>query len=363
MNDGAAKKRHVNIPIFVPHAGCPHACVFCDQKTITGAGTPAGRDVRNEIETALSTVDSHTTDCEIAFFGGSFTGIDKSEMLRLLETAYSYVQAGRVTSLRLSTRPDMVGDEVLTLLKQYDVRHIELGIQSTDDKVLALCGRGHTAACSKDACERVVRAGFSLTGQMMVGLPGSTPESEARTAKDICDFGADSARIYPTVVFYGTELCRMCERGEYTPLTNEEAAQRAAAVYAVFVKRGVSVLRVGLQAGEGLSEAHVYGGASHSAMGELAIARYYFDLLREACAARLLRGDIASGDRVSLTVFCAPGEASKVAGQKKANKESIAAWLAKRNVCAARVGVLENESVKKHALDVRLEKADAKNRT
>ena len=208
--------KHVNIPIFIPHLGCPNDCVFCNQRSISGRAYFDEGSVEGEIESALSTVSSDS-EVEIAFFGGSFTGIDRSLMLRLLDTATRFVNQGRVSSIRLSTRPDYISSEVLDLLSNYPVRDIELGIQSMDDKVLAAAKRGHLAKDSERACALIKQYGFSLVGQMMTGLPKSTPESEIMTARRICDMGADGARIYPTMVFYKTELESMMIGGEYTP--------------------------------------------------------------------------------------------------------------------------------------------------
>ena len=207
--------RHINIPVFIPHLGCPNMCVFCNQRTISGTQEFHRESVKTIIDNALSTIPDGT-DTEIAFFGGSFTGIDRDLMIYLLDTAEEYVRAGRVGGIRLSTRPDYISDEILDILGRYAVHDIELGIQSMDDRVLAACRRGHTAAQSEYACRAVKSRGFRLVGQMMTGLPGADAQSELQTARAICRLGADGARIYPTVVFRGTELCDMAQsEGHY----------------------------------------------------------------------------------------------------------------------------------------------------
>lgn len=346
------KKRHINIPIFIPHEGCPNSCVFCNQHTITQAENGgADRDVRPEIEACLLTADKNS-ECEIAFFGGSFTGIDRTQMIRLLETAYDYVKDGRVCSIRLSTRPDFISEEILDILGSYGVRHIELGIQSMSDDVLAASKRGHTAEKARDACRLIVSRGFSLTGQMMIGLPSSSVESEIMTAKEICELGADSARIYPTVVFYDTELCNMAKRKQYTPLTNDEAAKRCAAVYRVFAENGVTVLRVGLQSGEGLSEENVYAGASHSAIGEMAVSIFYFEEMRKICRKMTETGELCRGDRAVLTVFCAEGETSKVSGQKRVNKTRLTELFCELGVEICEIKVKELCDIAKNSVRI-----------
>ncbi len=268
--------RHRNIPIFIPHMGCPHQCVFCNQHSISGRERFSEKDVRFEIERALETVSSEDV-VEIAFFGGSFTGIDRGLMLRLLQTAQQFVDAGRVRSIRLSTRPDYISDEILEILSRFSVKTIELGLQSIDDTVLNASHRGHTAAEAERACRAVVKAGFSLVGQMMIGLPEATRESEIETARRIVALGASAVRIYPTVVFYGTPLCEMAKSGAYVPLTQKDAVERSADVLEIFEQHGVPCIRLGLCATEDLISAErVFGGPNHPALGELIMSECYY---------------------------------------------------------------------------------------
>ena len=169
-------KKHANIPIFIPHLGCPNQCVFCNQRSISGVHSFDSASVIPTIELALATL-GRDTEAEIAFFGGSFTGIDRSLMTELLDIAYSYVTSGRVKSIRCSTRPDYIDEDVLEILKRHAVRVIELGLQSTSDDVLCLTKRGHTRSDCERACRMIKEQGFQLVGQMMIGLPGATPES------------------------------------------------------------------------------------------------------------------------------------------------------------------------------------------
>lgn len=310
--------RHVNIPIFIPHMGCPNMCVFCNQRSISGKMSFDITKVKNEIEESLSTVSGEDF-VEIAFFGGSFTGIDRGLMTDLLSLAQNYVDKGSVTSIRLSTRPDYISDEILDILSLYSVGTIELGLQSMDDGVLRACKRGHTSEQAVRACRMIKERGFSLIGQMMIGLPCSTVETEVATAEIICQMGADGARIYPTVVFYETELCSMMQNGEYSPLTNEDAVLRTAKALKVFADNGVPCIRVGLQSGENLSDdTHVAGGANHSAIGEMAMSALYFDKICEQLDAK-----ITDNAPEILTVFCPRGEISKIVGQKRKNIEKI----------------------------------------
>ncbi len=309
------KRKHVNIPVFIPHLGCPNDCVFCNQRSISGKLKFDPDSVKREIEEALSTVPSDA-ETEIAFFGGSFTGIDRQLMIYLLDLAQGYVNEGKVNSLRLSTRPDYIDDEIIDILKEYSVKTVELGIQSMSDSVLAQCKRGHRAVSSVSACKKIKDADFSLIGQMMIGLPGSELESELNTAAKIVEMGADGARVYPTVVFYETELCQMALEGSYTPLTNEDAVSRTKEVLKVFDNANVPCIRVGLCASENLSsEDTVYGGANHSAIGELAIGEIFYERIDEALKKLQSEGDLKKIPHVAVPVGCT----SKAVGQKRKN--------------------------------------------
>ncbi|MBE6633060.1 MAG: radical SAM protein [Ruminococcaceae bacterium] len=307
---------HRNIPLFIPHMGCPHQCVFCDQRAISGQERFCEDLIPQQLERAVSTVSSDD-DCEIAFFGGSFTGIDRGLMIRLLELAESYVQRGVVQAIRLSTRPDMIDREILAILGRYSVKTVELGLQSMNDRVLIASERGHTAECGARACEMVREAGFSLVGQMMIGLPASTVTEELETAERICSLGANACRVYPTVVFHGTSLARMTERGIYRPLTLNEAVERSARVVEVLEKNGVGCLRVGLCASEELtSEARVMAGPNHPALGELVWNEIFYQrLLRLVTENRLL------GNLLELRVT--KKDLSKAVGQHRCNLERL----------------------------------------
>ena len=306
-------KSHINIPIFIPHMGCPNQCVFCNQRIISGVDEFSAESIVNIIEEALLSKAENTT-AEIAFFGGSFTGIDRSLMLKLLDIAHSYVKNGSVSAIRCSTRPDYINDEIIEILKQYGVTSVELGIQSTAESVLVECKRGHSRADTVTACKKLVEAGFTLGGQMMIGLPGSTVEDEIQTAEFIARSGATEARIYPTVVFRKTELHLMTEKGEYTPLSLEDAVDRSARVFDIFAKHNIKVLRIGLCDSENLhSDDTYYAGPNHPALGELVINRLYYRKIR-----RLLKE--VGNKKISSAIITAPkGHVSKVVGQNKIN--------------------------------------------
>ncbi len=305
--------KHVNIPLFVPHAGCPRQCSFCNQRTITGTKQEMTPErALAEIQTVIASLDGNSK-VEIAFFGGSFTAIRRDYMVALLNAVQPYIDDGTVDSIRISTRPDAVDSEILDVLAAYRVKTIELGIQSMSDRVLSACHRGHSAADSIAACELIVSRGFTLGGQMMVGPPKSTPEDEMATAKAIASLGAKEARIYPTVVFRDTELSKQTRSGEYRPLTLEESVDRSCNAMEIFEAAGVKLLRIGLCESEGLHDGSIVGGAFHPAMGELCRSEFYRRRLGKA----FRRNPSYFGK--SLVIAVAPGRLSTAIGQHKSN--------------------------------------------
>lgn len=305
--------RHKNIPVFIPHLGCPNDCVFCNQRKITEHLEFKEEDVKKTIDEATATLNEGE-HAEIAFFGGSFTGIDRDLMIRLLMLGKSYIDRGVVSSLRCSTRPDYINDEILDILKEYGVKTVELGIQSTDDKVLQTCKRGHTAEQSFKAMELIKSYGFDFIGQMMTGLPGATEDSEIKTAEDICKY-ADGARIYPIVVFKDTELAFMAENGAYKPYSVDELIKRTAAVKEVFIKHNIPTIRVGLQANEGLTGGdEIACGGYDEAIGEKCDNLIYYNILSKL---------LENTDRKNVVIAVPEGHISRAVGHNKENKKRL----------------------------------------
>lgn len=260
-----------NISLFIPHLGCPHKCSFCNQNTITGKQTqPSADDVRAAVETALR---KKNYDYEIAFFGGSFTAIDREYMLSLLKAAYDYVKDGRVNGIRISTRPDCIDEEVLDILKKYGVTSIELGAQSMDDEVLRANFRGHTAEDVENASRLIKSYGFELGLQMMTGLYLDTDEKAIETAKKLIALSPDTIRIYPTVVLKNTYLAKLYEDELYKPQTVDDAANLCTKIVPMFEKAGIRVIRLGLHSSPELKK-NMIAGAFHDSFGEIVKSRY-----------------------------------------------------------------------------------------
>ena len=216
------KKQYI-IPIFVPHLGCPNDCVFCNQKSISGQTKQITKeDVKNIIEEHLKYINENVKT-EVAFFGGSFTGIEEEKQIELLEAAYEYIKNKKIDSIRISTRPDYINREILKRLKKYKVKTIELGVQSANDYVLEKAGRGHTFEDVKKASKLIRFYGFNLGHQMMVGLPESTKLDDINTAKQLIKLKPKMVRIYPVLVIKNTKLEKDYNSGKYNPLTVVQA--------------------------------------------------------------------------------------------------------------------------------------------
>jgi len=274
-------------------------------------------------------VDYNDSEVEIAFFGGSFTGIDRSDMLYLLELAKEYINDGKAQSVRLSTRPDYIDEEILGILASHGVTDIELGIQSMSDRVLAASKRGHTAECARNACRMIKKHGFGLVGQMMVGLPESTAEDEVMTARELAALGCDGARIYPTVVFAETELCEMMGRG-YLPLTRGEAVSRSLAALEIFVENNIPVIRLGLQSSDNLLDGSIaVGGEYHSAVGELVYSELYYKRICEYIEKSFVPYELYGK---CLKIYVPFDGVSKASGHKRSNKIKLTEKYRLKNV-------------------------------
>lgn len=303
--------RKYNIPIFVPHKGCPYDCVFCNQRRITGHITPTTPDEVTEIiESHLRTIPKDGTSVEAAFFGGSFTGIPIAEQNALMERVQPYIGSGRISGIRLSTRPDYIDRGILENLKRYNVTMIELGVQSMSDEVLRAANRGHTAEQAETAARLIKEYGIGLGLQMMTGLPGDSPQTAEYTARRIISLEPDCVRIYPTLVIKDTYLEKLYCNGTYIPQSVEAAAELAARLIQMFEAADIKVIRVGLQPTEEISAgASVIAGPFHPAFGELAESALYYSIASNEI------GDIKN----DAIIYVNPSEISKMTGNRKRN--------------------------------------------
>ncbi|MEG1345552.1 MAG: radical SAM protein [Acidaminococcaceae bacterium] len=301
------------IPVFIPHAGCPHQCVFCNQKTISGQQLASVEQAALQIKKYLQWVKPSTTN-ELAFYGGSFTGLEESLQRQLLALAIHYRDAGVIGSIRVSTRPDYVEQAQLKNLLAAGVGLVELGVQSLDDKVLQLAERGHCAAVVAGAVQRLRVAGLKVGLQLMVGMPGQSFDSVKATVDEVLLLQPDVVRIYPLIVVAGTPLATLYQQGSFQPLTLEDAVVQTAYMYQAFTKQGIKVIRMGLQADAELCRAgSIIAGPFHSAFGEMV----YSWLYHEEIGQRLLALQQEGITKITLTY--PQREESKIRGQKNCN--------------------------------------------
>lgn len=276
------EKKHYNIPVFISHFGCPNACVFCNQKKINGRETDVtAEDVRNIIEEYLGFLPENSYK-EVAFFGGTFTGISLGKQKEYLETVKEYLDKGLVQGIRLSTRPDYINTEVMEQLKKYNVTTIELGVQSLDEEVLKKSARYYPVETVYKACEMIKSYGIDLGIQLMPGLPGSTFESDFESAEKVVKIAPQNARVYPTLIIKDTEMEKMYQRGEYEVFSMDEAVKRCRKICTLLELNGINIIRVGLQPSEDLRNGGVAAkGAFHPAFREIADGEIYFDFLKK----------------------------------------------------------------------------------
>ncbi len=275
-------KAHYNIPIFIPELACPHQCVFCNQEKISGAfSVPKPDEIKYIIDEHLNTIPENK-HIEIAFFGGSFSGIPIKLQEEYLKSANYYIKNNRVSAIRFSTRPDYINKEVIGLSAKYNVKTIELGAQSTDDSVLKKSRRGHSFEQIKNASKLILKNKIKLGLQMMIGLPGDTFEKSQKTAKDIVALAADNTRIYPTLVIKGTALEKMYIEGKYKPLSIDEAVNWSKDIIRVFEENNVNIIRTGLHPSEELSsEKSLIAGPYHPSFKELVLTEIWYDIIKE----------------------------------------------------------------------------------
>nr|WP_314277374.1 radical SAM protein [uncultured Peptostreptococcus sp.] len=299
------------IPIFVPHQGCPHDCIFCNQKKITGISTDmTGDKAREIIEDCLLTIKPDTY-VEIAFFGGSFTAIDEDKQVELLSVAKEYKDRGLVKDIRMSTRPDCIDSKCLDLVKSYGTTIIELGVQSMDEDVLVESLRGHTSQIVYESSVMIKAKGLGLGLQQMIGLPCDTEEKCIETAREFARIRPDFVRIYPTLVIKDTGLERAYIEGSYKPFSLEDSIQIVKKLMVIYSTNDIGIIRVGLQATDDIQLGiDVVDGPHHPAFRELVKSRMIRDYI-DAVVAK---------DFDELVVYSDKRNISAIVGDKRSNR-------------------------------------------
>ena len=314
-------KKHYIIPIFVPHLGCPNDCVFCNQRSISGETKQITKDdVKKIIQNHLKYVNKDSK-VEIAFFGGSFTGIQESKQIELLETAYEFIKEKKVDSIRISTRPDYINRKILKRLKKYKVKTIELGVQSANDYILKRAGRGHTFEDVKKASKLIRFYGFTLGHQMMVGLPESTHLDEINTAKQLIKLKPKMMRIYPVLVIKNTKLEKEYNEGNYKALTVVQAVETCKELVKLFVNKNIEVIRIGLQPTDTIAnpkdeKSEVVAGPFHPAFRQLVESGMWYDVIVDKI--KKLNTKVKE-----VVVTVNPQDVNNVVGQRRENISNL----------------------------------------
>lgn len=342
------KKEYI-IPIFVPHLGCPNACVFCNQTKITGKQKQVtAKDVEETIEEYLKSFKDKENKVEVAFFGGSFTAIEEEKQNELLEAAYKYIKSGQVDSIRISTRPDYINKQILKRLRKYKVKTIELGVQSSNNYVLAKAKRGHTFEDVKKASKLIRFYGFTLGHQMMVGLPESTALDEINTARDLIKLKPKIVRIYPVLVIKKTELEEQYKNGEYEPLSITQAVERCKEIADLFNQNKITIIRIGLQNTEEITDpsndkSEVIAGPYHPAFRQLVEGRMWYD----AIVSKIKKYNT----KVKVVEIKAnPEDINNIIGHKKENIEKL------KDLYDVDVIIKPDETIKNGKFEMKVEK-------
>ncbi len=315
-------KRQYIIPIFVPHLGCPNDCVFCNQKSISGEQRMITKeDVKKTIDFYLDNIRDKESKKEVAFFGGSFTGIEIEKQAEFLQTAYEYIKQGKIDSIRISTRPDYIDKKILKMLKKYKVETIELGVQSANDYILKQSQRGHTFEDVKKASKLIRWYGFKLGHQMMVGLPESTRLDEINTARELIKLKPKMVRIYPVLVIKNTKLEKDYMNEKYKPLTVVQAVEICKELVVMFKKKGIDIIRIGLQNTDTITDpkqsgSEVVAGPYHPAFRQLVESGLWYDTI--VTKIKQLNVKVKK-----VEIIVNPQDANNVIGHKRENIEKL----------------------------------------
>ncbi len=313
-------KKHAVIPVFIPHRGCPHDCIFCNQKKISGSSTEVTAEgVYKIIEEGLETIQPGTY-IEVGFYGGSFTGIEKEKQLEFLETAGFFITKGKVSSIRLSTRPDYINPDILSYLEKNHVGTIELGVQSLDEDVLKSSNRGHSVGDVFKAVRLIKEYGFELGIQTMTGLPGDTDEKDIETAGTVISLGPSQVRIYPALVIKGTYMEKLYKDGCYRPQELNEAVSLCARLLHMYEAAGINVIRIGLQGNDSINkDSDVVAGPFHPAFRQLVETRLALGAIERKLNETVYTKDCNDTNGKKLIISTHFRNISNVTGQNRSN--------------------------------------------
>ncbi len=319
MINAESTHRPFIIPIFLPHAGCPHQCIFCNQTSITGAprDIQSIEKVENKIHEFLKYKRADRRPAQVAFYGGNFLGLEKEYIKRILNVSIKFVKNKDIDTIRFSTRPDTIDPDRIDIIKDYPVSTIEIGAQSMDDRVLAEVKRGHLASDTQKAAALLKERHYKMGIQMMVGLPGEDEDSSLSTGHRIGELEPDFVRIYPTIVLKDSLLAKWYQTGKYRPWSLERSISQVKRLYLFFKKKGIRVIRMGLQAANDLdSGGAILAGPYHPAFGHMVHSAIFLDM-----AVAAMEADKTPRDTVMFKVH--PRSISKMRGLKNKNVDLL----------------------------------------
>jgi histone acetyltransferase (RNA polymerase elongator complex component) len=311
-------RRNRIFPIFLPHAGCPFHCVYCNQLLVSQR-PHSGKDIATHFQEVLhERVESALaggTPGEIAFFGGTFTSLPKELIVRILEVSSGLVIKGVFSGIRFSTRPDSISEQTCALLREYPIQTVELGVQSLSNEVLASSRRGYAAADVRRAAGLVHANSWNLGIQLMPGLPGDTRDRFLASVEEAVDLKPRFVRIYPTLVLEKTVLATWYRRGMFTPLSLDEAVSWCSEAYDLLARGGIALARAGLHSDPQLEKpGSIVAGPYHQAFGYLVRVHWW----RERVDGLVISNGMETKGR-NLTVWVPHHRVSEAVGPSRAN--------------------------------------------
>ncbi len=338
--DKSSKKIFI-IPVFIPHEGCPHRCIFCNQTTITGKdNAPLTPESLNATISEFLKYKQNSSRVQISFYGGTFLGLENNTINMCLTEATKFISRGQVDSIRFSTRPDSITKEKIDIIAKFPVETIELGAQSMDNLVLAKSGRGHTAEDTITAVEMIKANGYETGLQLMPGLPLDTEEIILETTRKAIELNPDFVRIYPTIALKGSGLEKMVSAGIYSPLGIDECVDIVKKMYLNFSKKNIPVIRMGLQSSIDFDSGNeIIEGPYHPAFGHLIFSSIFLEMA-------ILAYSINTIKNKNLLVHVNPKDISKMRGLNNSNISVLSKGLNLESIQVKADDSLELNSLK-----------------